>query len=37
VEAPPHRLIGPSDAGELGADQTLAFLREVDAINNRRR
>ncbi len=24
-------------AGELGADQTLAFLREVDAINGRRR
>ena len=24
-------------AGELGADQTLAFLREVDAINDRRR
>ncbi len=24
-------------AGELGADQTLAFLHEVDAINNRRR
>ena len=24
-------------AGELGADQTLAFLREVDAINMRRR
>nr|WP_254710041.1 hypothetical protein [Streptomyces lunaelactis] len=37
MAAPPHRPIGPSDEGELGADQALTFLREADAINNRRR